>query len=107
MSWVIRNSRSSASDLIGSVWVSIVVLLCGPNGTRSENSLFSDTDLMELVIVTTSQVSSGFLNDFETPGFTITMSGIDKSLIGTIYVDSNNSTVIVTENNLVVKEIDS
>jgi hypothetical protein len=47
------------------------------------------------------------LNDLKTPRFTITMSGVYKSLIGTIHVDSNNSSVIVTNNNLVVKDINS
>ena len=61
---------------------------------------------MELVIISTGEESTRLLNDLKTPGFSITMSGVDKGLIGTIHHDGNDSTIIVTENNLTIKAID-
>jgi len=60
---------------------------------------------MELVIISTGEESTGLLNDFKTPGFSITMSGVDKGLIGTVHHDGNDSTIIVTKNNLSIKNI--
>jgi len=67
MSWIFRDRGSSASNLVGGVWVSVVVLFSSPDCSRSKNSFFGDTDLMELVVISTSQESTGFLNDLKTP----------------------------------------
>ena len=105
MSWVFRDGGSSTSNFVCSIWVSVVVLFSGPDATRSKDSLLSDTNLVELVIISTCQESSGFLNDLKTPGFSITMSSVDKSLISSVHVDSNDSSIIVTKNNLVIENI--
>ena len=105
MSWVVRNGRSCASNLVGGVWVSIVVLFSGPDLSRSKNTFISDADLVELVIISTGQESSALLNNLETPRFSIAMGSIDKSLISSIHVDCNDSTIIMTKYNLVIKNI--
>jgi len=105
MSRIVRNSRSGTSNLVGGVWISIVVLFSGPDCSRSKNTFISNTDLMELVIISTGQESSGFLNNLKTPRFTIAMGSIDKSLISSIHVDSNDSSIIMSKYNLVIKNI--
>ena len=98
---VIAKSGCCRLDLLGLVRIASVHLL-GPNFSRSNVPSVSDTVLVELVVISTSQECSLFSDDFEAPAFAIVVGHVLGSMLVSINVNGANSSVVVANEYLPV-----
>jgi len=104
MSWSGGHGGGGRLNLTGFVWLSTVQVV-GPNFTLLDHLLVLNAELIDGVIITTSQESTFFLEDFETPSFTVKMRNVDKLLVCSVSVDNLDSSIIVTNENSTIQNI--
>ena len=104
MRWELTKGGGSGLHLVCFILSSIIVFW-NPNFTRSNNLLFFDTNFVELIVITTSEETCMVWNYIKTPAFTIMMRDVDKLLLVTFDIKCDNSTVVVSNDNLVMHHV--
>jgi len=105
MSWEVTQCWGGWSDFVGGIAASIIVLISGPDSTTSCNFSLSNADFVEFVVISWGKEGSILWNDFKTPAFSIAMSDILNLLISSIEVNSNNVSIVVAKQNLLIQNI--
>jgi hypothetical protein len=104
LNWTGTHCWGSRFDLVSFIRFASHQLL-RPNFSLLDNFFILDAEFTNLVIISTSKESSLILNDLKTPWFTITMRNVDQLLITSILHDCLNSTVVMTNKNFSIKDI--
>lgn len=76
-----------------------------PDFTFLKHFLSLDIKLINFVIITTSEESTLLLDNFKTPSFTVMMRSIDKLLVSSIDINSLDDTIVVTNSDLSIQNI--
>ena len=100
------ESRCGGLDLIGLVWFSLVHVV-GPDLAFSDQAFVLDAVLVDQVVVTTGEESAFILNNLKTPSLTVVVRSVNQLLVTSINVHCLNLTVVVTDDDLSIKDIDS
>lgn len=105
MSWSGGQGCSSRLDLFGLVWLTAMEFV-RPNLSLLDHLLVLDAVLVDGIVITASQKGSFFLKNFETPSLTIEVRNVDELLVGSICIDDLDSSVVMSDKDSTVHNIE-
>jgi len=104
--WSRTERRCSRFDLARLISLATIHVI-GPHFALSNHLLVLDIVLVDKVVITAGDESSFIFDNLETPSLTIEVRSINNSSVGTVDVDGLNLTIIMSDNDLTIENIDS
>jgi len=84
-----------------------IVHLYAPNYSLLNQLFVLDAKFKDFVVITTSYESTFVFKNLKTPGLTVMMSNTDDLSTCSVNIDSLNGTIVVTNSDLVIQNVES
>jgi hypothetical protein len=97
------SSRFDLASLVSLTTIHVV----SPDLAFSQELLILDAVLVNDVIITTGNEGTLVLKNLETPGLSVEVGSLNELFIGSIDVDSLNLTIVMSNSNLAVQNVNS
>ena len=78
----------------------------GPHFSLLNQFLIFDAEFEDFVVVTAGQECALFLDDLETPRFTVVMSNAVEHSVGAVKVDCLDGAIVVANEDLAVQDVE-
>lgn len=105
LDWMGTHGGGSTLDLGSLEWLASEEVE-GPDFSVLDHLFVLNAELVDLVVITTCEEGSLLLEDFKTPSFTVMMRGGNKLLVSSINIDDLDGSIVVTNADLSVQDIE-